>query len=263
MSLKEALQKEKDLTKEMTADMTQKQKLMYFWDYYKWPTLIGLCVVLFIIQMVVHYATLKETVMFATMVNFGATETQKEEFTKAFTDYAELDTHEYTVDINDDITLGIGMSFSTAYSGQELMVAYIGGEQLDVLCTGDNVFFDYAYEGKILALSEYMSPEEIEKYSGRLYYVDETVVEGYTKAIRDMDYDYSAEAPDPDKPEDMERPVPVGVFVDDSRWLNQCFSNKDEKAQHYVVGLISNSSRAEFSKKFIEFLAIREDGEEK
>ena len=262
MTLKEGLQQEKELTKEMTKDMTKKQKLSYFWEYYKWHTIAILAVLYLIGSLVVHYVTMKEEVLFAAFVNFSAIETKKEEFKKAYTDYSELDTDKYTVDINDDITLGLGMSFGTAYSGQDLMAAYIGGEQMDVFCTGDNIFFDYAYEDNIMALSRYMSEEEIEKYSDRLYYVDEAVVEGYTQAIKDMDYDYSAEAPDPDKPEDMERPVAVGIFVDDSYWLNQYFTCRDEKAEHYVVGVIGNSHRTEEAKKFIEFLA-KTDGEEK
>ena len=254
MALKEALQKEKELTKEMTQDMTMKQKLLYFWDYYKWHFMVAVGAVALIIYLVVHYINLKEELLFATMVNFSAIETKEEEFKKAFIEFAGIDADNYTVQIDDDVSIGLGMSLGTAYGGQDVMAAYIGAEQLDVLCTCDNVFFDYAYENNIMALSYYMSDEEIEKYSDRLYYVDGVVVDGYTNAIKNMDYDYSAEAPSPDKPEDMENPIAVGIFVDDSPWLNDCYKCQDEEAEHFVVGVIGNSHRAELAKVFIEFL---------
>lgn len=259
MTLKEGLQQEKELTKEMTKDMTKKEKLSYIWYYYKWFIIGAVCLIVFIADLVIHYVTKKEEVMFAAMVNFSAIETEQKEFEKEFTDYIGLDTGKYSVDIRDDITVGLGMSLGTAYRGQDLLAAYIGGEQLDVMCTCDDVFFDYAYEDMFLALSRYMSEEEIEKYSDRLYYVDAVVVEEYNEAIRNMDYEYSAEAPDPDKPEDMEEPVPVGIYVDDSYRLNTHFKCENEEAEHYVVGVIANSHRTDNAKKFIEFLAKTEE----
>ena len=254
MTLKDIIEREKNCTKEITKDMSKKQKLAYFWDYYKWHFLITVAVIIFVIYLIVHYVNAKEEALFAAMVNFSATETEEAEFKNAFIQYINLDTDKYSVDINDTVTIGLGASLGTPYTGHDLLAAYIGGDQLDVMCTGENVFFDYAYEDTFLPLSRYMSEEEIEKLDGRLYYVDASVVEGYTEAIRNMDYDYSADAAEPDKPGEMERPVAVGVFVDDSYWIDKCFKCDDEEVGRFVAGVVANSHRTENAAKFIFFL---------
>ena len=50
-------------------DLSKKAKVQYIWDYYRWHIIVAICLVAFVISMIVHYATYKESALDIVMVN--------------------------------------------------------------------------------------------------------------------------------------------------------------------------------------------------
>ena len=67
------------------------------------------------------------------------------------------------------------------------------------------------------------------------------------------DYDFVPEYPDPAHPENMEQPVPVGIYVTGCTALTNrfAFSNGDSGI---VLSVVLNTSRPETASKYIDFL---------
>lgn len=64
-----------------------KAKAQYIFDYYKWPILIGIIVLIILIKVIIHFVTYKEPVLNVTMVN--CYQTAENTDTSSFDDFFE------------------------------------------------------------------------------------------------------------------------------------------------------------------------------
>lgn len=112
---------------------TPKQKLTYFWDYYKWPVIIGIIAVIVLASMIYEMATRKETAFYALMLN--ATERNymgdTSGNTAAFAEYAGIDEEKY--EIMYDTSIQIGTENSDDYDSSQKLLVYIAAAELDVM----------------------------------------------------------------------------------------------------------------------------------
>ena len=101
--------------------------------------------------------------------------------------------------------------------------------------------------------------EELEKYKDRLYYID------YAEVVRaseeEVDPDTLTEMAEIDveadtllhrHPEDMQEPMPIGVFLTDSPFIAQTGSY--HTSLQPVFGIVSTTERAEIAKQYLNFL---------
>ena len=80
------------------------ERFSYFWDYYKWPAIIAVVLVIALIQTTIMIVNRKETVFTAYILNTTAT-TKDEEFLQGFFDYAGLDSDTQEAAIYTDMFL--------------------------------------------------------------------------------------------------------------------------------------------------------------
>ena len=81
---------------------TLKQKLSYFWDYYKWYVIIPLIIIIAVGSTIYHKLTDPETILNGVLLNCYNMEKQDAtlEFMESFYEAHDIDTKEYKADFN-------------------------------------------------------------------------------------------------------------------------------------------------------------------
>ena len=228
---------------------TLKQKLTYFADYYKWHVVIAVIALYIIISFVVHALTRKETALNVCLVNtlaLGA-----EDYITDFAEFAniDLDSQELIFDTSISIQEGV-MDEASMASSQKLLV-YIAAGELDVMVTDTETIKLYTNNDFFCDLREFLTPEQTERYEPYFYYIDMKAVQELQEAIDNFDETYVPSYPDPRKPDEMEQPVPIGIYLNESEGFidNFFFSTED-----VILAVLQNTKRPETTRQFIDYV---------
>ncbi len=242
-----------------------KERFDYFWYYYKWYVLGGTAVFILLCMFIHDMVTAKDVAFYAVVINSVGME-RADEFDEGFVEVLGLDTDEFTIKM-DDVYMDLSTMDSTTTANMQKLVVYIAAGDIDVCIAEDDMFSYYANSsGMMFDLNEFLTAEEIEKYQEYFYYIDMAAVEeveALTYAGEDTD-DYTF--PDPTKPELMEEPKAVGIYLDAvADAFDQCYYITRDDDAHLILGIYASSSRDEETHEFIAYLfsitAIEETAE--
>lgn len=229
---------------------TLKQKLTYFFDYYKWHVICGLIAVIFVGVLVRQLVTQKDTAFYAVLLN-GVSRIYPAEsgHRDAFAEYAGIDTDEF--DVVYDTSIQIGTGTGDDYQSAQTLMIHITAADLDVMVSDLNSLRHYAYLGDFRDLRDILTQDQLNRYESSFYYIDQILVEEIENAKKEYDYDYSPVYGDPLRPEDMQEPVPVGILLPEDCSLLQDYVFPDTDP---AVSVLINSEHTETALQFIDFL---------
>lgn len=212
--------------------------------------IVGVALIVFVTSFVYELVTKKEDSFYGAFVNSWAQD-GAEAYMQGFADKLGVDTEKFNVSVDSSLYISnSSMDQTTVASVQKLMV-YIAANQIDVMASDAATFEQYANSETFMDLREALSPEQIAKYEPYFYYVDQTVVDEKAEAQDAMDDSYVPVYPDPTKPEKMEQPVPVAIFVEGCEGLMENYVFMSEPV---AIGIIGNTDRVEESVAFIDYL---------
>lgn len=239
-------------------------KMKYFWYYYKIHTIVTLCVIGFAVMLIHDIVSQKDEAFFAVALNCTASdETQISAFLQGYADYAEINTDKYDVVIDKSIYLSSSDADNLtaqinemAMSSSQKLMAYTSARKLDVII-GNSEFFPYqANQGKFYDLRELLTEEQLSKYEPYFYYVDQAYIDALDAAAEALSLtgemeEALASPPDPDKPEEMEQPIPVAIYVTDCRSLTDTY---EFGGDYTALGIMVNTQNVDNTLKFIDYL---------
>lgn len=170
--------KEEEALKEQLGAMTFRQKISYFWTYYKTPVLIGIAVVLILGSVAYQiFSPKKEIALASTIVNADHS-ADTEPVTQLFDDFLkekELDSEEYEASVNANITIHFDENGNcdNPQIFAALTTPIIAGAT-DNIIADENTLTFMASAGYIMPLSDYLTEEEIKllEQSGDIIYAD-------------------------------------------------------------------------------------------
>ena len=212
-------------------DLKGKARIEYIWDYYKLPILAVICVIAFIIYMIVHFVTYKETALEIFMVN---TTNQNTEEVAASTDeffqQEGLSGKDEEIFIDTSIQFSEDMGDSTNYySNQSLTVKFaVGGG--DILFAPDYVFNTYAASSAMIPLTDILTDDELEQYKDILVYTTE---------------------------EESGETYPCGVTLTDNEWLLTHHFYPEGETLYLGIGY--NSKSPETARDFFHYILTFEN----
>ncbi len=205
-----------------------KEKLAYFWEYYKVPALIVLLVVIFGSDLIYNIVTKKAIAMEAAFVNMVTAEDfDSEQEAAGFVTWAGIDPKEYEAVFDTGIYIDYdGGDEYTAVNIQKVM-AMISARALDVILADDSYLEQTADEGYYADLSEVLPEELLAQF------------EAEDKVLyRDI-------------PEDGKGEIPIAVDVRDSS-----FFLSHEVPSWFTV--VINAEHPETAVKFLEYMLLEE-----
>ncbi len=226
-----------------------KEKLSYFFDYYKWHTVAVITLVAVVISLTVHLINRKDCALYVCLLNTAEIE-QTEPYRQQFEEYAGIDRSEYEAVFDTSMFIQLGGRDQMTATSYQKMTVYTAAGDLDVLICAPDITEFYVGRGIFCDLRDILSPEQTALYESRFFYVDRPVLEEIQEA-RDKGEDYNPVFSDPGNPEAMEDPIPVGIRLDDCGRLKDSILFNDDTQ---VLSVISNSSRIDTALKFIDYV---------
>lgn len=228
-----------------------KKKAGYFWYYYKWYVICSICAIVLIGSLVHDFVNRRETAFYTVMLNVIPLNTDSAEYADAFADYAEIDTSSEDIIFNTSLRISEdGISEDSYYSSQQLAV-YVSAAELDTMLTDAASFRKYANSYYFYDLRDILTAKQLEMYEPYFYYVDQTVVEQIDEAADNLDTAFQPNYPDPRKPEEMEQPIPVGIYLNGNEELLKNFYFQQDDI---VIGIYANTKHLDTALSFLDFL---------
>lgn len=246
-----------------TREMSAKGKLEYFWDYYKVHTIAAILIIFFAAMFIRDVATAKDYNFYSIL--FNARQLSGERLESAFSEYANLDTENYECFI--DASTSLSLTSYTEYdmaTVQKLMATIQIGD-LDTVVFDSELFNNYADNEMFTDLRTILTEEELNTWKDRLYYIDYVEVQAdredvdVEEALADRDaaneeahtQEVLEETNRHRSPEGMAEPIPVGIFMEDSPFVQKSGAYP---SQVPIFGFVSTSKRTDTGKQFLEFL---------
>lgn len=257
--------------KKAFATMTPKEKLAYFWDYYKIHTIAVIAVIAFVIAFVNSYRSSKTTAFYAVLLNadtYGDNAAAASAWNEEFMEYAGIDPEAYQVNIDTSVSLSAGGGDQYEVANRQKMMAMMHAGDIHAIVADTETFEGYARLEYFYDLNAAFSEEELSPYADLLYYTDGAAFDAETgdtleemeaaqEAVYSMVIDHS-------DPSSMEKPVAVGIRIPqtgnrlgDSGYYNY-ISERDYTFQGYpsevVIGIPLSVEDPEITLQFLDYL---------
>ena len=241
---------------------TRQEKWAYFWDYYKWHTIVGVVALIIVISSIYNALTAKDTVMNGILLNSTTMlDTQKqEELILDFMTQQEINTKKNEINLNTSLYYSVfeddkDIEYSNGeltYTASQIMLVQVASGELDFI-TGDvSTLTSIAYSEHFVDLRTVLTEEQLTIYKPYLYYIDQDVLDLMMKE-KDSNEPAKITIPDVDKPEAMKNPVPVMIDLSRCEDIKIFYPNmKVDKP--IVMGFAVNSKHAELTGKFVDYL---------
>ena len=226
-----------------------KEKLSYFFDYYKWHTVAVITIVAVVISLTVHLINRKDCALYVCLLNAAELD-QAAQYKQQFEEYAGIDRSDYEAVFDTSMYIQLGGRDQMTATSYQKMTVYTAAGDLDVLiCTPEITEF-YVGRGIFCDLRDILSPEQTALYESRFFYEDQTVLDAIQEA-REKGEDYEPAFSDPGNPEAMENPVPVGICLDGCQKLKDSILFNDDTQ---VLSVLANSSKKDTALQFIDYV---------
>ncbi len=204
---------------------TPKEKFLYFWDYYRIPTIVAIVIAALVGNLIYTIVTAKDTAFAVVLIN-GYTDTDTEAYMSGFETFAQIDTKEYSTNMEANFTIDPQSSDQYAMANLQKLMALVAAKELDVIIADEDTLLNYAQAGYFYDLNDVLSQETLAKYEGSFLYYD--------------------------LPEDTKGEVPVAVRVTEVPLLAQT-----QAYAHYEdawLGVVVNSENLEYLEDFLRYL---------
>lgn len=230
-----------------------KTKIEYFVDYYKWHVIIVVIVIAAISSYVYSLVTRKDIAFNATFINtMTLTEDEGTAYMNDFAEVAGIDTNEYEVRLDPSMAINFEEAYSeTTYANVQKVSVYIAAGEIDALATSSDIFAYYAHLECLEDFRNVFTEEQMEILKPYLYYVDAKVIERKNEAAQNNEM-AEIPYPDPRKPEEMEDPIPIGLFLDTA--TEEFNSNFLFTSKTGMLGIACTTKRPEATISFIEYI---------
>ena len=243
-----------------------KEKLDYFWEYYKIHTIVAATVIALIASLVHAWVTSKDMALGVVISNSmaGAMEGVTDKWIQDLSELIDFDPKKYEVSIDTSIMLGSASnSADQDYANMQKMAAMFSASSIDILTADSEIFERYAQNEYLHDLRDLYSDEELRKFEGHIYYTDASTFSDYEDTETDVMAKQAAYVIDHRDPSSMKEPVPVGIYADESTLIgqSQIYFNLDSLEPYQghpseaIIGIAVNTPRAEAAKTGLEYLS--------
>lgn len=201
--------------------LTNRAKVQYIWDYYRWPILIAVVVAAFIISLAHHYITYKDPLLNVIMINVNDSMSADDSGFHEFLQANNYNPKNSPVSLSANLMFPEGDTSGSYNDLQVLSVMIAAGGQDLFFGTGD-IFLNYANQGALADLRTVLSEDTLAKYQDHLIYsTDDGETDSY----------------------------PCAVELTDNRWLKQ-----NNYYDSCYFGVFSRSGNPDTAKQFADFL---------
>lgn len=202
--------------REKMSGKSARQKIEYFFMYYKIPFIITIAVIAIAVSLLYSRAQYREYAFHALFVN-ASSSAGDDIFNQEFGEILDVDTSHYTMGI--DSSLYIDGNSQISIAGTEKFAGEVNSEILDACIMPEILFQLYAGQGCYGDLRNFLTEEQMEEYAESLIY---------------------------------ENDIPVGIKADEFSRIREAGLYTEEDAP--VFGIVYNAPHGAECSLFLDYL---------
>lgn len=185
--MNEKLKNEIKNEKKKLSRMTLGQKVEYIFEYYKFPIIVTLVVVILAVSILRTLINNKPLGFYAMFLNGAGQEMSigADELEKRFSEYAEIDGGKEKVVIDTTASFNPNVNSQYTIAQNAKITALFASHDLDAMVIDPGVFTYYALSGAFSDLREVISEEEFRRFEeeNKIYYIDDDI----RKKMKDLE----------------------------------------------------------------------------
>jgi len=195
-------------------DRPFKEKLDYFWEYYKVHVIVAVIAIIVIVSVIRSFVTSRDYALFIAVVDSGdQMGEQTSVWSEELADVLGIDKDRYEVFIDTSIEFGGDRTSSQSdFVAAQKLTALLTSRSMDIMLADMTVFEQYAQNECFVDLRTIYSEEQLSEMEGLIYYTDAATYEDYKSTESDIYEKQAAYVIDHRDPSTMKDPVPVGFF---------------------------------------------------
>lgn len=227
-------------------DQPLKARLAYFWDYYKWPTIVILLVIVALTYTAVNLMTRKEDAISGTLIN-STMPMEDPAFLQEFCDAVGINTRKQTVSLVTGLSLD-SIDPSMGYMTYQRIHAGIAAQETDFLIADADALNWCGYDSTrmLMDLRKVFTSEQLTALEGKIFYIDGKFLERDFVAEGD-----TVTYPSPFAPEEMTNPIPVGIDIRScTEFLDSYYSTK----QPLYFAVVVNAPHLDRTLQFFNYI---------
>ena len=249
--------------------MSTREKLAYFWEYYKIHTLAAIIILAIVISLVKQFVTSKDTGLYAVLIDAITTDSNSglnEIWSEEFLEYAQIDPDKYEVSIDTSISISENVDMQYSMVNQQKLFAMLAAGGISAFVADTETFETYAQNDYFYDIEPFLSGEELNKYGSYLYYTDISTF-GNTSDIPSDGGSAQEESGNPvinhRDPSAMEQPSAIGVILTEDTKIADAgyYAYLKENGYEYqgypsdvVLGIPVTCKEPELVIRFLEYL---------
>lgn len=257
--------------KQALSTMNTKQKLAYFWDYYKIHTLVAIVIIAMAASLIKQYVTSKDYGFYAALINAVSTDSNyglAEIWNEEFLEYAQIDPNEYDVYIDTSISMRESIDAQYMIANQQRLLAMLHTGSVSAIVADTETFETYSQFEYFYDLESIFPKETLEKYGLYLYYTDAATFDQANDIPNDDENPQNDRANliiDHRDPSAMEQPVAVGIILTEDNMIADAgyyayLEATETEYQGYpsdvVLGIPLSNKEPELVIRFLEYLKL-------
>lgn len=259
--------------KKVFATMSRKEKLTYFWDYYKIHTIVVICAIVAVVTFVRQIQANKPYAFYAAFINsvFGLEDETSAILENEFQEYAGIDPEAYQVCIDTSLSFSASDVSQYEMANRQKLVAMMNAGDIHVIVADTEAFDGYARAETFYDLSTLLTEKELAAYADLFYYTDAAAFDADTPStlteMEAAERAYYAKVVDHGDPSSMEKPIPVGIRIPASAnkladaGYYDYLRDGSQKFQGYpsepVLGIPLSVKDPQLALQFLAYLKIR------
>lgn len=253
------------------AAMSFKEKLAYFWDYYKVHTIAAVIVIVLVISFISSYQSNKPYAFYAVLLNADTSADNNDTsvtWAQEFQDYADIDPESYQVYIDTSIAISREGGGQYELANRQKMAAMMQIGDIHAILADTETFENYARLEYFTDLTTIFTEEELAPYADLLYYTDAAAFDEDTgTTLEEMDAAQEkvyAQIIDHSDPASMEKPAAVGIRIPESgnkladagfyTYLYESSDTFQGYPSETVIGIPISVKEPRLALRFLEYL---------
>ncbi|WP_031552402.1 hypothetical protein [Oribacterium sp. FC2011] len=233
--MNEKLKNEIKNEKKKLSRMTFGQKAEYIFEYYKFPIIVTLVVIILVVSVLKTLINNKPLGFYAMFLNGSGQEMSigADELEKRFAEYAEIDGGKEKVVIDTTASFNPNVNSQYTIAQNAKITALFASHDLDAMVIDPGVFTYYALSGAFSDLREVLSEEEFRRYeeANKIYYIDGYIKEKM-KSIEAGEIDaYSSESGRTEEKDKVDSDQTSGENIDSGKNDGDSEETLDEMEQ--------------------------------
>lgn len=228
-----------------------KEKVSYFFDYYKWHVIGGVALTAFAISLIHSFLTHRDWAFYGAFINAYQTPAY-DAFREDFAARADIDLKEFDVQFDTSMYVTDNTHDQSTLDTMERLTVYIAAGDVNVMAGGLSIINQYAYNGFFQDLRQILPQDLQEQLEPYYYYADTTLMAEINAQQESGTMTSTPRYPsDPANAESMTEPVPVGLYIQDCPRIQEAFIFQDSEI---VLSTINNTSDIDAVVKFLRFI---------